>query len=68
MSPAAIGFLRAVGVAALVAILAYLGDAAHLNGLVSDSVATIVAGLALALEHVIENKTGSALFGAVTSR
>ncbi len=65
LNPAWLGFLRAVGVTVLVAILSYLGDAAHLNGLVSDSLATIIAAVALGIEHNIESKGGGSLFGCV---
>lgn len=68
MSPAILGFLRALGVIILTAVLAYVGDASHLDGVVSISLAGIISSLALGLEHSIENKTGNALFGAVRSR
>jgi hypothetical protein len=48
----------------LVSVLSYVGDATHLNFL-TPTTATLLAGLALALEHAIEAKTGNALFGAV---
>jgi hypothetical protein len=68
MNPATLGFVRALGTVAVVAVLSYLGDAAHLNGIVSESVAAIIAALALGLEHSIEEKTGNGLFGAVKVR
>lgn len=66
ISPVAIGILRGLGFAALLAILTFLGDAAHLAGL-SPWIATIISTAALAEEHSIEAKTGGALFGAVRS-
>jgi hypothetical protein len=68
MNPATLGFVRALGTVALVAVLSYLGDAAHLSGIVSDSLATVIAALALGLEHSIESQTGNGLFGAVKVR
>lgn len=68
ISPAWLGFLRAIGVAIVYAVLSYIGDASHLTPVVSDSVAGIIAALALALEHSIEGSTGKALFGSVRSR
>jgi hypothetical protein len=65
MSPSLLGFVRGLGFTVLLVVLNYLGDAAHLSGLVSVSTAALVSSLALALEHAIENKTGNALFGAV---
>lgn len=60
-----VGLLRTLGVIALTSVVAYLGDTSHLTPFVSVSVATIVAGLAGILEHMIEENTGRALFGAV---
>lgn len=68
ITPAQLGFIRALGVAIVLFVLSYIGDASHLNGLVSDSVATLIAGLALGVEHYIQAKTGSALFGSATVR
>lgn len=65
ITPAQLGFVRAIGVAILLFVLSYLGDASHLNGVVSDSIATVIAALALAIEHNIESNTGKALFGRV---
>lgn len=68
MSPSVIGFLRALGVVILTAVLSYLGDASHLNGVVSTSIAALISAIALGLEHSIEEKKGTALFGAVRTR
>lgn len=64
MKYAIIGFLRVIGGVALTAVLSYLGVAEHWT-LLSPVNATIAAGLVVAFEHVIEAKTGRALFGAV---
>lgn len=65
MSPALLGFLRGIGMVVLAAVLSYLGDEANLSGIVSASLATIVSGIALSLEHSLESKGKGALFGAV---
>lgn len=59
-----IGFLRAFGLVLLTAALTYLGDAANLAFL-EPQVALLISGIALAIEHAIESRTGNALFGAV---
>lgn len=68
LTAAQLGFIRSVGSIAIFAILNYVGDASHLNGIVSAGSAALVAGLALSLEHYIEASTGSALFGTTTVR
>jgi hypothetical protein len=65
MSPALLGFLRGIAFALIVAVLTFVGDASHLTGLLNPESASVLAALALALEHVVEAKTGSALFGTV---
>jgi hypothetical protein len=68
MSPALLGFLRGTGFALLVALLSYIGDATNLSGVLNPATASVIAALALAVEHAIEAKTGNALFGAATVR
>lgn len=68
ITPAQLGFVRALGVALVLFLLSYLGDAAHLNGILSASGATIVAGLAMSLEQYIESNTGKGLFGSTSIR
>lgn len=68
MNPSTLGFIRAIGVVVLVSVLTYLGDASHLSGIASEGLATLIAALALAVEHAIENSSGNALFGAVRSK
>lgn len=63
-----LGFLRTLLVVVIISVLSFLGNAANLNGLVSAGMATVIAGLAMSLEHYIESKTGSALFGAFRTR
>lgn len=59
-----VGFLRTIGILLLVTFLSYIGVADNLTFLNPVS-ASLVAGLAMALEHLIESSTGRALFGAV---
>lgn len=68
MNPALLGLIRGVCLAAVTAILVYLGDATHLTGILNPVTASILAASALALEHYIEEKKGTALFGAVKTR
>lgn len=68
ITPAQLGFIRALAVAFILFLLTYLGDVTHLNGILSASTATIVAGLAMSLEHYIESNTGNGLFGSVAIR
>lgn len=68
MNPATLGFLRAIGTVVLMSVLTYLGDASHLNGILSATLATVISAFALAIEHSIAATTGTALFGAVTVR
>lgn len=67
MTQAQLGFVRALGIVIITAVLGYLGDASNLNGVVSTSAAAIISGIALSLEHYMAGKKpGSALFGAAT--
>lgn len=68
MSPVILGFIRAIGTVVLMAVLTYLGNQANLNGVVDTGLAAIISGIALAIEHSIEAKTGKALFGAVATK
>jgi hypothetical protein len=63
ISPAVLGFLRGLGLFLITSVLTYIGTADHLSFL-NPVTAGLVASLALALEHAIEQKTGGALFGA----
>lgn len=65
MTAPQLGFIRAIGVVILAAVVHYFTDQANLIPVMSEGVAAIVAALALAYEHSIENKGGGALFGAV---
>lgn len=64
LTNAQIGFIRAIGVVILTAVLSFLGDSANLNGVVSAGVATLISALALSFEHALEANGKGALFGA----
>lgn len=68
MSASLLGFIRGLGTVLLLGALTYVGDASHLNGVLSVGIAAFVSSAALALEHAIEANTGNALFGAVSTR
>lgn len=67
-----LGFLRSVVAvviwSAAMAVLSYLSDATHFNGIVDGSLATVIAGLAGLVEHQMESNGSGALFGAVAPR
>ena len=58
MSPAILGFVRGIGVAILMAVLLFLSNAMNLHGILPDSIAAIISGLALMLEHAMSANTG----------
>lgn len=61
---ALIGFARGIGFVVLASVLTYVGNAEHLAFL-DPKVSTLIAALALGIEHAIEASTGRALMGAV---
>lgn len=67
-SPALLGSIRALGILLLITALSFLGNVDHLHFLGNSFVEGIISMVALAIEHSIENKTGSALFGAIKTR
>lgn len=68
LTPSQISFIKGIGIVVVVSILTYLGDAAHLNGIVSPVIATLIAALASSYEAHLREQTGAALFGAVRAR
>lgn len=62
---AVLAVLQALGLAVLEAVLAFLANAANLQGLVNPQMAALVAAVALALENSIYNSTGKSLLGTV---
>ena len=67
MSQALIGFLRAIGLVVLLAVLAFLANATNLSGLVNPTVGSLIAVIALTLEHAF-SPAGTALMGSVGKR
>jgi hypothetical protein len=67
MSPAVIGFLRGLATVVVFAVVGYVANAANLTPVLGGSVATIVAALALALEHGL-SPSGTAGFGAISTQ
>lgn len=65
LTPAQLGALRGLAVIVLMAVLTWLGDASHLNGILSAGAASLIAILASSLEQHLASGTGTALFGAV---
>lgn len=66
ISPAVLGLIRGLGYPIGTLILTYFSVADNLAGLgVSASAAVVIAAIISTLEHSIEGRTGSALFGAV---
>jgi hypothetical protein len=61
-----LGVIRGLGMVIALPLLTYLGDAAHLSSVASPIVASVIAIIALSLEHTIESETGKALFGVAT--
>ncbi len=60
-----LGFLRGLGVAVLIAVLHFIGDATHLAIIGSPVIVAILSSGALALEHYLAEGNTTALFGAV---
>lgn len=68
LTPAQLGLIRGLGVAIIMALLTYFGDATHLNGIVGPSIGAVISMMALSLEHYLASGTGTALFGAVNTQ
>lgn len=45
------------------AVVSFLANSANLNGIVSGGLVTLIAAIALAIEHSIASGTATALFG-----
>ncbi len=65
MSPAILGFVRGLGLVAIIAILSYAGDITNLGFLANPWLETLVASIAMSIEQSIEAKTGRVLLGTV---
>ncbi len=68
LNPSVLGLIRGVGSVVVFAVVSYLANAANLHGIVNDGLATLIAGVALMLEHQMEANGGGALFGAAIPR
>lgn len=68
MNPAVLGLIRALGTVVVLAVVAFLANAANIAPVFGDSLAVVIASVALAVEHAIEASNGKALFGAVRVR
>lgn len=72
ISPKVLGFIRSIlGIAiwgAAMSVLTFFSDATHLNGFVDGSLATLIAGVAGALEHSMAANGQGAIFGAIPQR
>lgn len=68
ISPVVLGILRALGVVVIVAVVGFFANAANLVPFVGEGLAGLIAMIALAVEHYLEAKNGTALFGAVRSK
>ena len=66
-SPALLGALRALGVVIIISVLGWIGNATNLQGIFSPQVCTVVAMIALAIEHAFASSGTSALFGMVST-
>ncbi len=68
MTPSIAGFIQGLLGVAVLAIVSYLADAAHLTGVLNPVLATIAAGLFASLESYLKSESGNtkALFGTVT--
>lgn len=64
MSQAVIGALRGIGLVVLLAVLAWLANAANLSGLVNPTVGSLIAIIALTLEHAF-SPPGTAFAGTI---
>lgn len=63
LTPAQLGFIRALGTVVVFSALSFLGDAANLNGVVPEVVAGFIAMVVSSIEQHLAPKKG-ALFGA----
>lgn len=70
VSPATAGFLKGLVLVIVLAVVDFLGNAANLNGILSPSIAVIVAAVASGLESHLKASSGgtTALFGAISVR
>jgi hypothetical protein len=68
LSPMWAGFIKGLLGVLILSAVSYLGDAAHLTGILNPVLATVMAGLFSGLESSMKSDTNGtkALFGAVS--
>lgn len=66
LTPAQLGFVKALCTMLLFAVLDFAANAANLTGILGTSTALLVAGMAGSIETYLESKGKGSLFGAVT--
>lgn len=68
LSPAWAGFVKGIGMVIVMAVAAYLSDAAHFTGILTPTLATLAASVFSAIESSMKAKSGGSqgLFGTVT--
>lgn len=66
LSPGIAGFIKGLLGVIVLAVVSYLGDAAHLSGILNPALATIAAAIFSGIESSMKNASGgeTALFGA----
>lgn len=64
MTPAFNGFIKGIGLVILTSVLAFVANVGNTEPLLGIGAATLVAGIASALESHIRANTGKGLFGA----
>lgn len=67
ISPTVAGFLKGLFIVIVLSIVSYLGNVAHLTGILNPMLATIVASVFSAIESKMKAKDdgNTAFFGAV---
>ena len=64
-----LGALKGLLFVVVMAVLTFLGDATHLQGIFSPEVNSVISMVALAIENSLAAKSGStAMFGAIKTQ
>lgn len=68
ISPSTAGFLKGLLIVVVLAVVSFLGDAAHLTGVLNPVLAALVAGVFSGIESKMKANTDgeTGLFGAVS--
>jgi hypothetical protein len=68
-SPLVLGALKGLLFVVVMAVLGWLGDVSHLQGLFNPVVDSLISMVALAIENSLAAKSGStAMFGAIKTQ